>query len=818
MDDYIEELAEAAPKAEQPARPAIPSQRQTAPDFAAAFSMVLGASVLVGWTLGLTEFNSVFRGLVAMQPVTALSFVASGAALLLANRRSRPAFAQGILAIFVLVLGLVSLAQYLAQTDLGTDRLLFRQAVMAQPVAMAHPGRMAEATAISFTLIAICLLLARTRNPLLTRIYSASATIVLVFVVATLLGYLFVHGPLTTIFGLSHVALNTAIGLAVLSIGLLVLRSDAGWVRLLAGERVGASAARRLLPLVISVPIIVAWLAFQGSEAGLYAPEVRLALTTTVTLGLLVALTIWAATRLNSLDTIRRTEQSLRDTQRRLEAVLNNASVAIFTMDQRHHCSYMNLAAETMTGYSFAETQGRPLHDVVHHTRPDGSHFPLEECPIDRAFPQNNQQKGEETFVHRDGSFYRVSFTASPLRDERGEAVGTIIEARNIEKEKAAQEQLRHVQRLDAIGQLTGGVAHDFNNILAIIVGNLDLLRPELDDNSEASELADEAIDAATRGAELVRRLLAYARKQHLEPAAIDLNERLPMIIALLRRSLGETIEIRVESAGDLWPAMVDATQVDDALVNLAINARDAMPHGGTLTIQTSNAHLDEDYAASESEVVPGDYVSLTVTDTGGGMPQEVVARAFEPFFSTKEEGKGTGLGLSQVYGWVKQSGGHVKIYSEVGHGTTIRVYLPRAAGAAATDQVTDDSIIPGGKETILVVEDNADVRRTILRQLADLGYSTLHAQDGATALEMVRHGANFDLLLTDVVMPGGMTGFELAERTRILRPDLKVIFSSGYADISAAGGHPTKHGRLLSKPYRKQELARAIRAELDAG
>jgi CheY-like chemotaxis protein len=262
---------------------------------------------------------------------------------------------------------------------------------------------------------------------------------------------------------------------------------------------------------------------------------------------------------------------------------------------------------------------------------------------------------------------------------------------------------------------------------------------------------------------------------------------------------------------------VVDATQVDDAVVNLAINARDAMPKGGTLIIETQNVTLDEDYAQQHIEVTPGDYVMLAVSDTGIGMAPDVLARAFEPFFTTKREGQGTGLGLSQVFGWVKQSAGHIKVYSEVGHGTTIKLYLPRAEAASTEREAAPEPAAPGGHETIFVVEDNPNVRKTVLRQLRELGYRTIEAESGAAALQMIGEGAQFDLLLTDIIMPGGMTGYQLADELRATRPDLKVLFTSGYTELAAPAGPTDRKDILLSKPYRRQELGRTLRATLDA-
>jgi PAS domain S-box-containing protein len=404
-----------------------------------------------------------------------------------------------------------------------------------------------------------------------------------------------------------------------------------------------------------------------------------------------------------------------------------------------------------------------------------------------------------------------------PIGAGNGGSAMILAIIRDVSDAKAREEQLRQLQRMDAIGRLTGGVAHDFNNLLAIILGNSELLRGHLAEGGEDAYMIDDVSGAAGRGAELVKRLLAFARMQHLEPESVDLNARLASITGLLQRSLGENVQVRIKPARKLWPAVVDATQVDDALVNLAINARDAMPTGGTLAIETENVALDEDYAAQHVEVTPGDYVMLAVSDTGTGMPPDVIARVFEPFFTTKPTGSGTGLGLSQVYGFIKQSGGHVKIYSELGHGTTIKLYLPRADAASVEKEAPAEAAPPSGDETILVVEDNPNVRKTVLRQLGDLGYGTIEAEDGAAALRLAREGASFDLLLTDVIMPGGITGYELAHRLRAERPDLKVLFTSGYTELAAPVDEAARSGMLLSKPYRKQDLGRAVRAALDS-
>ena len=403
-----------------------------------------------------------------------------------------------------------------------------------------------------------------------------------------------------------------------------------------------------------------------------------------------------------------------------------------------------------------------------------------------------------------------------PITEEKNGISQVLVVVRDITEANVREEQIRQLQRLDSVGQLTGGIAHDFNNLLAVMMGSIELVRETLADGSDSAAFADEAIGAAGRGADLVRRLLAFARKQQLQPAAVDLNERLSQVVPLLERTLGESVQVKLKTARNLWPAIIDPTQVDDAVVNLAINARDAMPGGGVLTIETHNVTLDEDYVAQDVDVTPGDYVLLAVSDTGTGMPPAVITRAFEPFYTTKEEGKGTGLGLSQIYGWVKQSAGHIKIYSELGHGSTIKLYLPRSHAVRSAEAPRAEMVTPTGDETILVVEDNPAVRRTVIRQLHGLGYKTIEAASGNAALQLIRTGTEFELLLTDVVMPGGMNGFELADEAKKLCPTVKILFTSGYTELAANGHSIARKEALLSKPYSKSALGKAIRSALD--
>jgi signal transduction histidine kinase/CheY-like chemotaxis protein len=389
------------------------------------------------------------------------------------------------------------------------------------------------------------------------------------------------------------------------------------------------------------------------------------------------------------------------------------------------------------------------------------------------------------------------------------------IAARTTELERA-HEQLRQSQKMEAIGQLTGGVAHDFNNVLQVITGNLQLLRMSLAGNPQAQKRLEAAAFAADRGAKLSSHLLAFARRQPLQPVPTNLARVLRGMDDLLRRAIGGAIQIETIVTGGLWNTLVDPNQIENAILNLAINARDAMKSGGKLTLELGNAMLDEHYVANEAEVPAGQYVMLAISDTGVGMSAEVMARAFEPFFTTKREGEGTGLGLSMVYGFVKQSNGHIRIYSEPGSGTTVKIYLPRSFQSEV--EVSSGAAEPpaGGSETILVVEDDPAVQATAVDMLAGLGYRVLKAQDGESALHILRSGIPIDMLFTDVVMPGPVRSPDLARQAKQLFPNIDVLFTSGYTQNAIVHGGRLDPGvELISKPYRREDLARKVRQML---
>jgi PAS domain S-box-containing protein len=382
------------------------------------------------------------------------------------------------------------------------------------------------------------------------------------------------------------------------------------------------------------------------------------------------------------------------------------------------------------------------------------------------------------------------------------------------------EEALRHAQKMEVIGQLTGGIAHDFNNLLQVVVGNLEILQRNLPEGAaRLRRSADNAMNGAHRAATLTQRLLAFSRRQPLDPRPLSPNRLVSDMSELLHRTLGETIAVEAVLGAGLWTVDADANQLESAILNLAVNARDAMPNGGKLTIETANTRIDEAYALAQAEIVPGQYVVICVSDTGSGMGKDTLARAFEPFFTTKEPGKGTGLGLSMVYGFVKQSGGHVKIYSEVGHGTTVKIFLPRLIGGVEHEKPEEIAAVPEGTsdETILVVEDDDDVRAYSVEILRELGYRVIEAHDGPSALRLLEQQSRIDLLFTDVVLPGGVTGADLARDARGLRPGLRVLFTTGYArDAIVHHGRLDPGVHLITKPFAYADLAVKVRDVLD--
>ena len=493
---------------------------------------------------------------------------------------------------------------------------------------------------------------------------------------------------------------------------------------------------------------------------------------------------------------------------RRQAEMLDVASEPIFAWDVQHGIVFWNKAAAETYGYTREEALGRVTHDLLRTVHPDGI------AQLRQRLQRDGRWSGEVLHTARDGRTIVAESRMVMLPTPTGERL-VLESCRDITARRAAEETLRQSQKMEAVGQLTGGIAHDFNNLLTIILANLQLLEDELAPGSVSRDLADSATRAALRGADLTRKLLVFARRQQLEAAPLDVNERVSSMAGMLTRTLGEHIQIRETLTPRLPPALVDAGQFETALLNLAVNARDAMAQGGQLSIETFETTVDDDNAAALS-LARGAYVSIRVADTGTGMSDEVIRRAFEPFFTTKDTGKGTGLGLSMVYGFASQSGGGVTLRSELGVGTWVTLHLPRAEGdriAAATAKYRDLR----GSETILLVEDDEQVRAATGKLVRGLGYRITEASDAVTALALLATDRPVDLLFTDVVLANGMSGPELAREARRMRPTLKVLFMSGHVrDTEAFREQLERDARFIGKPFKRQDLAEALRATLD--
>ena len=506
-----------------------------------------------------------------------------------------------------------------------------------------------------------------------------------------------------------------------------------------------------------------------------------------------------------------------RKAEHKFRGILEAAPDAMIIVDETGRILLANQRVEGVFGYTSEELLGSSISKLLPQHNGDLPELRLGGSAQPTERRNAGSSRKELYAVHKDGSNFPIEISLSPDQLDEGPVV--IAAVRDISDRRSVEMQLRQAQKMEAIGNLTGGMAHDFNNLLAIVIGNLDLLVAQRKDDKDVQLLAGEAMEASLRGADLTKRLLAFARRQPLQPKRIDLNEQIANITQLLRRTLSETIETRLDLDPALWPVVIDPAQLDASLTNLATNARDAMPKGGRLIIVTSNRHLDADYAEQYAEVTPGDYAMIEVSDSGTGMKPEIATRIFEPFFTTKERDKGTGLGLSMVFGFMKQSGGHISVYSEEGLGTTFRLFFPRATSGHDRDIPTVPATLArGGGETILAVEDNLSLRLVVARQLKELGYRVLEADDGNKALTIL-HNEPVDLLFTDIVMPGGMSGYDLAKAAMAGWPLLKVVLTSGFPDATFNGGvAPAAKIRLLSKPYRKDDLARALREVLDQG
>jgi PAS domain S-box-containing protein len=507
--------------------------------------------------------------------------------------------------------------------------------------------------------------------------------------------------------------------------------------------------------------------------------------------------------------------QARGDSAQMTQAVINTALDAFIQIDEDGAVLEWSFQAEALTGWTRNEALGADAVDLI-VAEPLRAAFRQR---MARLVPELSDtpsgMRFEVTLIHRNGDRILAEASSTVLRLSERAIVNTFV--RDITQKRAAEEQLIQAQKMEAVGQLTGGIAHEFNNMLTVITGTIEILADAVKDNPPLATITKLISEAADRGAALTSSLLSFARKQALQPAEIDVNDLLEELARLLLATFDKKIDIVTKLDGNIWLAFADRGQLSSALLNLAINARDAMLDGGRLTLTTHNVVFGVREAVAVGAGYAGDYVEIEIADTGTGIPQAILERIFDPFFSTKEVGKGTGLGLSMVFGFVKQSGGGIKVTSEEGRGTILTIYLPKAETSTLRPTGYDDRKVVGGKETILCVEDDRDVRHYVTVQLESLGYKVIAAANATEALVISAEGTPFDLLFTDIVMAGDVNGRELAEQMVAARPSLRVLFTSGYAyDSLYAQGRATMGAPLLSKPYRKAELARMLRRSLD--
>jgi len=510
----------------------------------------------------------------------------------------------------------------------------------------------------------------------------------------------------------------------------------------------------------------------------------------------------------------RRAQETLRESEQLARGIIETALDAFVQIDESGSILNWNSQAEKIFGWPRKDALGRNFIELIIAESERGEL----KAALDRFLRSGQRQilgnRREIRARRRDGRDFPAELSVTALRRREGTLFNGFF--RDLTDKIAAEDRIRQSEKMEALGQLTGGIAHDFNNILTVITGTIEILSDAVAHEPQLAAITRMIDDAAARGADLTQHLLAFARKQPLQPREVDINTLMIDTAKLLRPTLGEHIEIESVFADETCVATVDPNQLATAILNLSLNARDAMPDGGKLILETGSAFLDDNYAATQDDVRPGRYALIAVSDTGTGIPEAILDKVFNPFFTSKGPGKGTGLGLSMVYGFVKQSAGHIKIYSEEGHGTTIKMYLPPGTGTLVASEVSNALAVQGGHETILVVEDDKLVRDYVLTQLHSLGYVTLDAANAAEALAVFEAGNQFDLLFTDIIMPGAMNGRQLANELQLRKPGLKVLFTSGYTENAVI-----HHGRLdsgvllLAKPYRKSDMAAMIRKAL---
>lgn len=774
----------------------------------------VGALALSGWALEVPALMSLRPNWIPMAPATALSLFFAGISLSLLSATfpwQIPPLLNlvRVLAAVPMLFGTLRLAEHAGVWSLGVDFLWFDPSIWQ---GAPKPAPVALGTALGLSLIGIALIVQSLR----AYVFTVQILPMLVASVGWLgLGPYFYGGaPLLPIAGM---AAHTAVCFFALSLGTLCARPDGGLVGLTLSDTRGGMMARWLLPPMLLLPVVFDALRVYGGVAGWFGPEAGQSLFGLLTAAAFGALIWLIAERLRVTELAQRAA----DTERaRLSDIVENSDDAILGADLSGKIHAWNAGATKVFGYAREEVMGRSLLSLAPPDQADE-----ERAVLAKVAEGEHLELPEAPRLRKDGGEFPAWVRVAPVHGPAGEVAGVSVIARDVGPLKQAEReskmyraQFEQAQKMESIGRLAGGVAHDFNNLLTVINGYTEFALQGLTaDDRRLKEDLEQVLSAGQRAAGLTRQLLAFSRRQVLRPEVVNMNQIVKDLEKMLRRLIGEDVEIVLGLADEVWNVMADPGQLEQVIMNLVVNARDAMPNGGRLTIETRNIELDIHYAEQHASVEPGAYVLLTVTDSGVGMDAATKARIFEPFFTTKEFGQGTGLGLATVYGIVTQSGGNIWVYSEPGHGTVFKVYLPRTGEALPKAVTLDGPVEKARGEFVLVVEDDDRLRPLTQRILTQAGYRAHAVGSGSQALAYLRgNPGKLDLLITDVVMPG-MSGRVLAQQVSAMLPEAAILFMSGYTDDTIVRhGVLEKSLHFISKPFTAAGMLRAVRACLD--
>jgi PAS domain S-box-containing protein len=815
-------------------------RRSSAPLVAGIFVVLVGLLGLLGWILDVQALRQPVHDASSMKANTAIALVLCGLALTLLSTR-RFIRAAVMLSALGGVVAALTVSQDLLRFNLGIDEVLFSD---SSALAAHAAGRMAPLTAACILAIAIALIASLRSGG--ARLSQGLALFALLVSTVVSVGYLYNARRLVGIGSYATMAPQTAVLLVLLSIGVLFLQLDRGVMKALSSRDLGGRMARRTLPATIAIPIVLGWLRLEGERAGLYDTKLGPPLIVFGTM-ILLSIVVWLnARQLDEIDGRRKaadealrlanegletriadkTAEALRNQQQATEnaemffRLFEFAPDAIVAVDQHGTIERINARTEELFGYSRSELLGRPV-EILIPERLAARHVEHRDRylqqPRSRPMGVNLELLGRR----KDGQEFPVDVMLSPADSPRGQLTLGVIrdttERRRAEEAlRVAEDRLHAGQRMEAMGRFAGGIAHDFNNMMTIVSGYSELLLGQHQVEDAVRRGLQEIRKAGDRCATLTRHLLAFGRRQILTPSVLDLNSIVSELGNVLPMLVGEDVSVTVNTDPGLRSVRADRAQIEQVIVNLVINARDAMPSGGTLTIETRNTDVDERTTSLHRMVPPGPYVLLSVADTGIGMDAETQARAFDPFFTTKPVGQGTGLGLSMVYGVIKQSDGHIYVDSAPGQGATFHVYLPPIDGVAQAFPAPGPSGMLSGHETVLLVEDEESLRQLLRQLLGSAGYSVLEAANGQQALQVSQnHNAPIHLVVTDVVMPG-MSGLELVEQLGQIRRETKALLISGYAQNLIVERAIGEGPGFLQKPFTPDALLSRIRDVLD--